>query len=145
MKYWNLVHVKGKSSSIPAQTLPFTTLVEPPKYFNETNLNDDEIAEVMSILMEYHDKYFKEIPLAKSFCEKFVWNLPKHIYDIAIGFKNKNEPDAINPLYWFYLFCMENVESSMGKFIINALNSIPESDCHRIEELANIYDDEINI
>lgn len=78
----------------------------------ETNLNDDQIAEVMSYLLKIRDRYFsgegREIPLAKDLCKNFVWNLPTPVYKAFKDAEDYMHPDIMNPLMLMYIYCVED-------------------------------------
>ena len=51
-----------------------------PPEVEHTVLNDNEIADVLSYLLELQEKYFNDIPLSKDLCKQFMWNIPKEAY-----------------------------------------------------------------
>ncbi len=112
----------------------------PPEYEN-TELNDDQIAEVLNTMLAFQDKYFSATPLNSVLVEKFVWNIPNDIFDAHVYVKDHCLPDAMDPIYWFYLFCMKNPQEAMGKFIVQAINSMSDTDFEEISQNADEYDE----
>ena len=111
----------------------------PPEYENN-ELDDDQIAEVLNTMLAFQDKYFSATPLNSELVEKFVWNIPKDIYKMHSHVKDWL-PDAMDPIYWFYLFCMKNPQEAMGKFLVQAINSISDKDFDEISQNADEYDE----
>ena len=111
----------------------------PPEYDNN-ELDDEQIAEVLNTMLAFQDKYFSATPLNSELVEKFVWNIPKDIYKMHSHVKDWL-PDAMDPIYWFYLFCMKNPQEAMGKFLVQAMNSISDDDYEKITENADEYDE----
>lgn len=92
-----------------------TTLLE----LEETNLDDDEITEVLSYLLKLQDEYFgQSLPLADELCQKFVWNMPREVYKLFKDSIDYDTPDALNIMTLFYAFCMKDLtRTGMCKFI----------------------------
>lgn len=112
----------------------------PPEYEN-TELDDDQIAEVLNTMLAFQDEYFSATPLNSELVEKFVWNIPKDVYKAHLYVKDHELPDAMDPIYWFYLFCMRNPQEAMGKFLVQAMNSISDDDYEKISQDADEYDE----
>ena len=130
----------GSDSPIPRQstekpTMGETTLLE----LEETNLDDDEITEVLSYLLKLQDEYFgQSLPLANELCQKFVWNMPREVYKSFKDSLDYDIPDALNILTLFYAFCMQDVSrTGMFKFIDRLHSMIHEVDTQ--ETLDVIY------
>lgn len=142
MKYWELIKTTKMLSPVTVvqPSSVNTTYTAPPGY-DETILGDEEVNEVLSMLMEFKEKYFSEIPLSDTLEQRFVWNLPMSIYKAAINSKNKGEPDCVNPLYWFYLFCVEDPGFAVGKFMITAVNIMTDDEYAVLEKYAEDYDE----
>lgn len=136
MKYWELVRVGAKTSA--------STPVPPESCVDDTakgtNLNKEEARYVLKKLEEYRDKYYKDIPLKIPADPKFIFNIPKSIYKASTYVRDTSKPDSMDPLYWFYLFCTEEPQDMIGKFLITAINIIPNEEYSYIEESANEYD-----
>ena len=97
-----------------------------PANFDSYALNDDEIAQVLTWLLNYQEKYFPSTPLSETLHQDFMWNIPKEIYDAAYAAEMYGYPDVLNPIFWFYMFCLENPHDMIGEFIINAINTIDD-------------------
>lgn len=108
--------------------------------YPETILNEKESENILTTLLDFQDKYFKDIPLSEKLEGCFVWNIPKSVYTAIKTAQDYEYPDCLNPLYWFYLFCTENPRDMIGKFISVALNSIRDEDFALIEQHADEYD-----
>lgn len=175
MKYWELINcVGGKTSTptptpeqsgvmkIPAPTIPqdisdnvrkimeFMAELkdkncEAPAGFEDTSLNDEEIANVLSMLLEFQEKYFGDVPLTEDLSRSFMWNIPKPIYNAAKKMHDIGEPDCLNPIYWFYIMCLADPEYMMAKFLVLATNAISDEEYDRLETLADMYDEDNGI
>jgi len=108
----------------------------------ETNLDDDETAEVLSYLLKLQDEYFgPSLPLADELCKKFVWNMPSEVYKSFKDSLDYDVPDALNILTLFYAFCMKDVSrTGMFKFIDRLRSMIDEVETQEI--LDTIYYDD---
>lgn len=114
---------------------------EAPSEYENTELNDDQIAEVLNTMLKYQDEYFSATPLNSELIQPFVWNIPKDIFNAHVYVKDHCLPDAMDPIYWFYLFCMKNPQEAMGKFIVQAINSMSDTDFEEISQDADEYDE----
>jgi hypothetical protein len=112
----------------------------PPEYENN-ELDDDQITEVLNTMLAFQDKYFSATPLNNELVQKFVWNIPKDVYKMHSYVKDRWMPDAMDPIYWFYLFCMKNPQEAMGKFLVQAINSMSDKDFEEISQNADEYDE----
>lgn len=117
----------------------------PPAGFEDTSLNDEEIADVLSMLLEFQEKYFSDVPLTDNLSRSFMWNIPKPIYNAAKRMHDIDEPDCLNPIYWFYIMCLADPEYMMAKFLVLATNSISDKEYDRIDKLADMYDEDNKI
>lgn len=115
---------------------------EAPKDIEDTNLSSDEINEVLSRLLELQDKYFKDLPLSKVLCKKFMWNIPHYIYELSREVQEREEPDMLDPIAWFYMFCVGPMDVwSIGKFLNTCIQNIGEDGLTRLKELSDEYDE----
>ena len=112
----------------------------PPEYENN-ELDDAQITEVLNTMLAFQDEYFSATPLNSELVEKFVWNIPKDVYKAHLYVKDHELPDAMDPIYWFYLFCMRNPQEAMGKFLVQAINSMSDTDFEEISQDADEYDE----
>ena len=136
MKYWELI----KTTDRPETFLNVNKSTPTPPGFDETILDDEEVNEVLSMLLEFQEKYFKDMPLADTLEQRFVWNLPKSIYKAAMRVKDFQLIDCLNPLYWFYIFCTADPWEMLPKFLITAVNAITDDEFDTIEKMADEYD-----
>lgn len=114
---------------------------EAPPGLENTELNDNEIQDVLSTLLKYQEQYFSETPLSKELVQAFVWNIPHQIYDAHKDAIDRCKPDMMDPIYWFYLFCMKNPTEAMGKYIAEAINAMEDEDYDTITKYADEYDE----
>ena len=111
-----------------------------PDSIEHSQMNDNQAGEIMSTLLKYQDEYFSEVPLSKDLIQPFVWNLPPEVYNAHIDAKDLEYPVVMDPLFWFYIFCMNNPKEAMAKFITLAFNALDNTDAGKIEEMADEYD-----
>lgn len=110
-----------------------------PPDFDSYSLNDDQITFILSLLLKYQDKYFKDIPLAKALKQNFMWNIPLEVYDAAVAAETYEYPDVLNPIFWFYIMCVEVPHDMIGMFVLKAINSLHDEDYDCIDNHANEY------
>lgn len=111
-----------------------------PESIEHSQMDDNQAGEIMGTLLKYQDEYFSEVPLSKDLIQPFVWNLPPEVYNAHIDAKDLEYPVVMDPLFWFYIFCMNNPKEAMGKFITLAFNALDDEDTAVIEEMADEYD-----
>ena len=142
MKYYEMLHsnkyeqLHKKSAENTNDNKKETT--SKPKY----ELNDKEYKNVIGIIKDIHEKYFSAIELSKNISESFIRNIPRKVYDEIMHADriSSSHPDALNPAYWLICMCIDTDENSMGKFVVNAVNSIEDDDYPIINEKADKYD-----
>ena len=110
-----------------------------PKNFDNYELNDDQISFVLSLLLKYQDKYFKDIPLAEALHQDFMWNIPAEVYDAAVVAETYGYPDQLNPIFWLYIMCTEVPIDMIGLFVLRAYTSMSDEDFDCIDKHANEY------
>lgn len=110
-----------------------------PKNFDDYELNDDQISFVLSLLLKYQDKYFKDIPLAETLNQNFMWNIPFEVYDAAVAAETYGYPDQLNPIFWLYIMCTEVPHDMIGLFVLRAYTSMSDEDLDCIDKHANEY------
>ena len=111
-----------------------------PDSIEHSQMDDNQAGEIMSTLLKYQDEYFSDVPLSKDLIQHFVWNLPPEVYNAHIDAKDLEYPVVMDPLFWFYIFCMNNPKEAMAKFITLAFNALDDEDAGKIEEMADEYD-----
>lgn len=111
-----------------------------PKDFDDNILNEDEISEIMSYMLQLQTEYFSDIPLSKELSKKFMWNIPKEIYRQMRNNIDKDDPVILNPILYLYIFCTDYPEFAMGKFILTILNLCDESEYDEIVRRSKEYD-----
>lgn len=162
MKYWELISVGGKtslptppvsneSSSSDILDEKIQKIMDYMENLSKKNntipieevdtiLNEEQSVDVLTMLLDFEKKYFMETPLSEMLEKRFVWNIPKPIYDAARHARDCEYPDCLNPLFWFYLFCTEAPGDMIGKFIVTAMNSMSDEDIKIVEQYADEYD-----
>lgn len=116
-----------------------------PPSVEHTVLNDKEITDVLSYLLELQSKYFGDkIPLSQDLCKQFMWNIPRPVYE---AFREARDYgiDAINPMVLFYIFCVDDTKEVIYKFIEIFVNNILNNeDWDYIVKKAEEYDEYIS-
>lgn len=103
-----------------------------------TELNEDQICDVLRTFEKYQELYFKDIPMRSEICRRFLFNIPKRVYDTHVAVSEcYNNPDVFDPLYWLYLCFTECKREDVAVFVKAAANILIEND----EEIAEGYDD----
>lgn len=115
-----------------------------PSHVENTNLDDNEINEVLSYLLYLQEKYFKDLPLSSELCKQFMWNIPKNVYKSFKECMEYGEPDILNPMMSLYIFCVDEPRFSVGKFIDTLYNLIGPDELDLIEEKVNEYNEYFN-
>ena len=116
--------------------------VVPDATSSNTTLTEQEVNNVMERLLEYQEKYFQDIPLPPDLDKNFVWNVPKKVYNASMKNRLLDQPDCLDPLYWYYCMLLDEPEDMLPKFILSAVNVIMADDdlSTLIEEKADEYD-----
>lgn len=113
-----------------------------PANYEDTNLDDDEIDDIMSTLLSFEETYFKEIPLCRDLDKKFVWNIPKSVYE-AHQYANERDDNVLDPLICIYALLTEDPLYTMGvymktmKDIIDNNESVIDKSCKEYYEALN--------
>lgn len=146
MKYWEVIRVGAKTS---APTQPVMA-IDPYKETKETiedlcdqvqsmisqlknnkatpmstdtTLDDDDLRTVISTVCEYHDKYFPTIEMKSTLDPAFMYNIPKNIFNASRMMRAREYPDVIDPLFWFFIFMVADVDQeTMSKILMSAVD-----------------------
>lgn len=110
-----------------------------PANYDSYALNDDEIANVLTWLLEFQEKYFPTTPLSETLHQDFMWNIPHEVYNAAVDARAYEYPDVLNPIFWLYICCTESPHDMIGEFVINAINSIDDDGERILSEHASAY------
>lgn len=122
-------------SMIKKNTQPIDAV---PPNFDKFILNNDQISDVLSELINLQEKYFNDIPLRQDLVKQFMWNIPKEVYDAYRDYIDYERHEALNPLLYFYIFCTEDVALTLPLFV-KIINDIYEKDSKSIDEEADSY------
>lgn len=118
-----------------------------PEGYEDTNLDDEEIDDIMSTLLSFEEKYFKEIPLSRDLDKKFVWNIPKIVYE-AHQYANERDDNILDPLICIYALLTEDPLYTMGVYMnilkeeINKNESTIEKSCEEYYKALNDEEEE---
>lgn len=155
MKYWELLNITGSTqtsvlppdesnSSLKAileemKNIAKNTQQQIPKEFESTELDDDQAAEVLSTLLRYQKDYFSMVPLREDMIKSFIYNIPKEVYASHAKREGYMMPDCLDPLFWFYVCCVDEPLYSIGTFLRIALENIRtneswESEINRLDK-----------
>lgn len=103
-----------------------------------TELTEDEVCNVLRTFERYQETYFKNLPMRHEICNRFLFNIPRRVYDTHIAVcECYNNPDVFDPLYWLYLCFTECKREDVAVFIKATENILAEND----EEISAGYDD----
>lgn len=105
------------------------SMIKAPEDFEDTILNDDEINEVLSELLRIQNDVFPKMPMRKDLVKKFMWNIPREVYNAWKDYVDYGEPLATNPLVYFYLFCVSEPACGIFYFVREIMASI-DDDTH---------------
>ena len=81
--------------------------VPPPEYVEKCALKDEEISKVRSYILEIWKKYFSDYTLSKDMEQMFIWNIPRSVYKTFDDCVTYMKPDTVNPLFWFFMYCID--------------------------------------
>lgn len=81
-------------------------------------LSNDEANVILEKLLEYQDKYFKDIPISEELSFGFVFNIPREVVKSSIAATEAYEDAAFfDPVFLLYpLFC-ESPSNVMGTYL----------------------------
>lgn len=94
----------------------------------KSTLTDTEVSEVLTMLEEFNNKYFQNIPLTERFTANFLWNIPRKVYDAAIKAQVRNKPVYFNPIFWFYIMCLDEPEDMIAPFVYEVIENLNKDD-----------------
>lgn len=82
-------------------------LTVPDNVDPQTILSEEEVNNILNMLVQLQDNIFSETPISQELVKQFVWNIPREIYELSMRNYNMNKPPCMNPMYWFYMFCID--------------------------------------
>ena len=121
---------------------PVTTQFIPPEEEN-TNLNDDEIDDIMSTLLSFEKKYFEDIPLSRDLDKKFVWNIPRIVYE-AHEYAHERDEDVLDPLICLYALLTEDPLYTMGVYFSSLVNDVIDQNGDTLRKSYDEYYDALS-
>ena len=95
-----------------------------PKSVSKATLTDVEVSEVLTMLEEFNNVYFKHIPLTERFTANFLWNIPRKVFDAAVKAQVMRKPIYFNPIFWFYIMCLDEPEDMIAPFIYEVIENL---------------------
>lgn len=114
---------------------------------SSTLLTEAEVENVLDILITLQDQIFYMTPLSPELVKAFVWNIPRGIYELAMRNYANNDIPALNPLYWFYMFCIdtsdllpEELKMTYAHVVATSIGSVTDEDFDKITELADQFE-----
>lgn len=126
--------------------------IQVPSYVSEetktsTILNEEEVGNVLDILVKLQENVFKNTPISSVLVKQFVWNIPREIYNLAMNNFKSNAAPCMNPLYWFYVFCIDLSSMTMNEqqlafanAIGTAMGSMEQTDYEALMDQADEYE-----
>lgn len=112
-----------------------------------TLLTETEVENVLDILITLQDQIFFMTPLSPELVKAFVWNIPRGMYELAMRNYANNDIPALNPLYWFYMFCIdtsdllpEELKMTYAHVVATSIGSVTDEDFDKITELADQFE-----
>lgn len=112
-----------------------------------TLLTEAEVENVLDILITLQDQIFFMTPLSPELVKAFVWNIPRGMYELAMRNYANNDIPALNPLYWFYMFCIdtsdllpEELKMTYAHVVATSIGSVTDEDFDKITELADQFE-----
>lgn len=115
------------------------SMIKAPEDFEDTILNDDEINEVLSELLRIQNDVFPYMPMRQDLVKKFMWNIPREVYNAWKDYVDYGEPLATNPLLYFYLFCVDDPSNGICYFVREIMASIDDDTHEHIMNNAEEY------
>ena len=110
-------------------------------------LTEAEVENVLDILITRQDQIFFMTPLSPELVKAFVWNIPRGMYELAMRNYANNDIPALNPLYWFYMFCIdtsdllpEELKMTYAHVVATSIGSVTDEDFDKITELADQFE-----
>lgn len=128
--------IKAERSYVPEKA---------PTSVEECDLEDYQICEVRSYLMDINEKYFKDYPLTNDLNQVFIWDIQQCVYKTHEHCKAHMYPDVLDPLFWLYMFCVDLDPEKACEIInrsINLFKSNPEVDSIITDILKSETDEE---
>lgn len=99
-----------------------------------TELNEHEVAKVLRTFERLQAKYFPELPIRNEICKRFLFNIPRRVYDTHIAVcECYSDPDIFDPLFWL-LLCFTECKREDVALFISAIDKTL-TDCE--EEISN--------
>ncbi len=113
----------------------------------KTILSEEEVDNILKMLVQLQENIFSETPISQELVKQFVWNIPREIYDLSMRNYNQKKPPCMNPMYWFYMFCIDfsdlNILEKEGAFAnaVCTATSMPDDEFEMLVDTANTYRD----
>lgn len=105
-----------------------------PEWMNHTTLTDEECAEVQSFLMGIKKDYFPDMELSPTIPKMFIWNIPRPVYEVFKHMKDNGETEQLNPLFWFFMCCVDLTPEMFCEILKHALDNFTTGEYDRIKQ-----------
>ena len=115
---------------------------EAPEWMKESTLTDDECAIIESFIMDVQKLYFPDIPLSPTLSRIFIYNIPRPVVDTAMEMHAKGELETLNPLFWFFMCCVDLTPEVFCKILKKVLDQFTTGEYERIKYYIGEEDDE---
>lgn len=113
---------------------------------DETNLlTKDEVENVLDEVLKLSETVFKDIPLSNTLSAKFVWNIPRDIYDTFVKCQQEEIHPVFNPIVLFYIFLAEDPGYAMGRYLSILSNNLNHPGArYIIDEASGCYGKDVS-
>lgn len=118
-----------------------------------TILTEEEADKLLNILITLENNVFMETPLSRDLVAQFIWNIPRPFYEMAMRNYKRNNPPCMNPMYWFYAFCIDmngltpHMQDNAFADVVCTATAMSDEDfellCNRAEEYQNMISTDI--
>lgn len=88
-----------------------------PDALANTVLQDYQVNDILVCAKRFQKEYFHDMPLSHNLEQKFVYNIPKSIYDGYRYAINNDLPDILNPVILLYPLLTDDPGDSFGMYL----------------------------
>lgn len=105
-----------------------------------TSLDEYEVNEVLNDLLRLQDEHFSLMPMRIDLVKQFMWNIPYEVYELWKNYYKNKQPEIFNPLLYFYIFCVKNIDECMPYFIRTIMSLVDDDMYKEIMDKAKKYE-----
>ena len=107
-----------------------------------TELNEHEVSEVLRTFEKFQAKYFPKLPIRNEICKRFLFNIPRRVYDTHIAVcECYSDPDIFDPLFWLLLCFTECKREDVALFISAIDKTLTDYEEEISDTLVNLLGD----